>query len=58
MMMYTLRLIGRRDYFGLVFNALLFSPSTGISEGLKESIKVSVLIDCLGVFIGLSLRSV
>ena len=30
MMMYTFRLIGRRDYFGLVFNALLFSPLFGI----------------------------
>ena len=40
------------------FNVLLFSPLFGVSEGLKESTKVSILIDCLGVFIGLSLRSV
>ena len=34
------------------------SVCLGFSEGLKESMKVSVLIDCVGVFIGLSLRSV
>ena len=33
---------------------LLLNPMFRISEVLKESIKVSVLIDCLGVFIGLS----
>ena len=58
MMMYTFRLIGCRDYFVWCSTPYSLAHCLGFSEGLKESMKVSVLIDCVGVFIGLSLRSV
>ena len=50
MMMYTFRLIGCGDNFVWCSTPYSLAHCLGFSEGLKESMKVSVLIDCVGVF--------